>query len=44
MLLARIDETMAISRMDFEIGLTAVMLHEQIYRAYRIINKEHYHK
>lgn len=40
LLLERVDETMAMSKMEFDIGLIAVMLHEQIYRAYRIINKE----
>lgn len=44
LLLERVDETMAMSKMEFDIGLIAVMLHEQIYRAYRIINKEPYHK
>lgn len=44
LLFKKVDETIAISKMNFDAGLTAVMLHEQIYRAYRIINKEPYHK
>lgn len=39
-----INDRIAISKMEFDSGLIAVMLHEQIYRAYRIMNKEPYHK
>ena len=38
------DESIMISTMDMEIGLQATILFEQIYRAYRIINNQPYHK
>lgn len=38
------DETLAISPMEMEPGLIAAIVSEQIYRAYRIINNEPYHK
>lgn len=38
------DETLSLSPMDMEGGLEAAILFEQIYRAYRIINGEPYHK
>lgn len=39
-----INDRIALSKMNFDSGLVTVMLHEQIYRAYRIMNKEPYHK
>ncbi|KAE9635662.1 23S rRNA (pseudouridine(1915)-N(3))-methyltransferase RlmH [Defluviitalea raffinosedens] len=41
---ANYDECLAISPMEMDLGLTATILFEQIYRAYRIINNEPYHK
>ena len=38
------DESIMISTMDMDIGLQATILFEQIYRAYRIINNQPYHK
>lgn len=38
------DEILAISTMDMTIGLQATTLFEQIYRAYRILNNQAYHK
>lgn len=38
------DEQLAISPMEMEPGLAATIVYEQIYRAYRIINNEPYHK
>lgn len=38
------DEILAISPMEMEPGLVAAIVSEQIYRAYRIINNEPYHK
>lgn len=43
-ILDRVNERISISKMEFDNGLMSVMIHEQIYRAYRIINKEPYHK
>lgn len=40
----RIDFSLEISRMDIHEDLMLIMLYEQIYRAYRIINNEPYHK
>lgn len=37
-------ETLSVSPMEFPPALTAGILYEQLYRAYRIINKEPYHK
>ena len=38
------DETISLSNMSLSIGLEAVLIYEQIYRAYRIINNHSYHK
>lgn len=38
------DEILSISPMEMDLGLTATILFEQIYRSYRIINNEPYHK
>ncbi len=38
------DEQLAISTMDMESGLLVTILFEQIYRAYRILNNQPYHK
>lgn len=38
------DEHLAISSMDMESGLLVTILFEQIYRAYRILNNQPYHK
>ena len=38
------DETLAISPMDIADGLLATIVYEQIYRAYRILNNQPYHK
>jgi 23S rRNA (pseudouridine1915-N3)-methyltransferase len=40
----RVDYSLEISQMDLHKDLMLVILYEQIYRAYRIINKEPYHK
>lgn len=40
----RVDYSLQISQMDLHRDLILVMLYEQIYRAYRIINNEPYHK
>lgn len=37
-------ETIALSSMEMELGLTTTILYEQIYRAYRILNNQAYHK
>jgi len=42
--LRRADETVSFSRMTFPHQLMRVILLEQIYRAYRILNHEPYHK
>ena len=38
------DETIALSSFQISSGLTTMILYEQVYRAYRIINNEPYHK
>lgn len=38
------DEHLAISSMEMESGLQVTILFEQIYRAYRILNNQPYHK
>jgi 23S rRNA (pseudouridine1915-N3)-methyltransferase len=38
------DEKIAVSPMDMDPGLIAVIMFEQIYRAFRILNGEPYHK
>lgn len=40
----REDETIAISRMNMDSGLLGSIIVEQIYRAYRIISNQPYHK
>lgn len=40
----RVDYHLAISSMDMDINILIIVLFEQIYRAYRIINNEPYHK
>lgn len=40
----RLHETLSISPMEFQPVVTAGILYEQLYRAYRILNKEPYHK
>jgi len=40
----RVDYSLQISQMDLHRDLILVILYEQIYRAYRIINNEPYHK
>lgn len=43
-LLPLIHETLIISSMEFQPIVTTGLLYEQVYRAYRILNKEPYHK
>lgn len=38
------DEIISLSQMSINVSLTSVILYEQIYRAYRIINNHSYHK
>jgi 23S rRNA (pseudouridine1915-N3)-methyltransferase len=38
------DEVLAIGSMDMDIGLQAAIIFEQLYRSYRIINNQAYHK
>ncbi|MFZ5353967.1 MAG: 23S rRNA (pseudouridine(1915)-N(3))-methyltransferase RlmH [Bacillota bacterium] len=38
------DEKMAISPMEIDLGLLATIVFEQIYRGYRILNNQAYHK
>lgn len=37
-------KTLSLSSMDLSIGLTGVVLFEQLYRSYRILNHQPYHK
>lgn len=39
-----IDYKLSISKMDFPLDIMLVILHEQIYRAFRIITNSPYHK
>lgn len=39
-----LDQTISITPMNIELGLQALLFTEQIYRAYRIIQNEPYHK
>ena len=38
------DDTLTISPMSMDLGLTTTIVFEQIYRSYRIINNQAYHK
>lgn len=38
------DEKMAISPMEIDLGLQTTIIFEQIYRGYRILNNQAYHK
>ncbi|MDF2821796.1 MAG: rRNA methyltransferase [Clostridiales bacterium] len=38
------DDSITVSSMDMDLGLMATILYEQIYRAYRILNNQAYHK
>nr|MBK5235909.1 23S rRNA (pseudouridine(1915)-N(3))-methyltransferase RlmH [Clostridium sp.] len=38
------DEALALSPMEMDLGLQTTIIFEQIYRSYRIINNEAYHK
>ncbi|MED1643030.1 23S rRNA (pseudouridine(1915)-N(3))-methyltransferase RlmH [Brevibacillus agri] len=38
------DEVLSISPMEMDLGLKTTIIFEQIYRAYRILNNEPYHK
>jgi 23S rRNA (pseudouridine1915-N3)-methyltransferase len=38
------DEILAISAMEMDLGLMTTIAFEQLYRAYRILNNEPYHK
>ena len=38
------NEAISISPMEMDLGLKVTIIFEQIYRSYRIINKEPYHK
>ena len=38
------EETLAISKMEMSTGLKTTIIIEQIYRAYRILNNQPYHK
>lgn len=39
-----VDETITLSPMNMDVGIQTLLLFEQIYRAYRIIHNEPYHK
>ncbi len=41
---ADVDETIELTPMEIDIGLETLLLFEQLYRAYRIIHNEPYHK
>lgn len=38
------DELLAISPMEMDLGIKTLIMFEQIYRSYRILNNEPYHK
>lgn len=38
------DELLAISPMEIDLGIQTLIMFEQIYRSYRILNNEPYHK
>lgn len=38
------DDTWTLSRMNLTSGMFAIVMHEQIYRGYRILRNEPYHK
>lgn len=38
------NEIISITKMDMDVGLLITIIYEQIYRAYRIIHNEPYHK
>lgn len=38
------DEAIAISPMEMDLGLLATIIFEQLYRSYRILNNQPYHK
>ncbi|WP_071461035.1 23S rRNA (pseudouridine(1915)-N(3))-methyltransferase RlmH [Bacillus massilinigeriensis] len=38
------DEVLAISPMEMDLGIKTLIMFEQIYRSYRILNNEPYHK
>jgi len=38
------DDKISISPMEMDIGMKTMIMYEQIYRAYRILNNEPYHK
>jgi 23S rRNA (pseudouridine1915-N3)-methyltransferase len=38
------DEKLSVSKMSLSIGMFAITIYEQIYRAYRIMRNEPYHK
>ena len=40
----KVDFSLSLSNMDMDSDLMLIILYEQIYRAYRIINNEPYHK
>jgi 23S rRNA (pseudouridine1915-N3)-methyltransferase len=37
------DEVISISSMEMDLGLITTIIFEQLYRAYRILNNQHYH-
>lgn len=39
-----VDEELTFSAMEMDVGIKSLILFEQIYRAYRILNNEPYHK
>lgn len=38
------DERLSVSTMDMDLGLLGVIIFEQLYRGYRILNNQPYHK